>query len=59
MISQRHHLDLFLETSLFVGRVGHLLRAQRKLILHLARDPLLLAIQFGGIRHVEAAVGIE
>ena len=58
-IFQRHRNQFFLQTSFFVGRVRSLLRAQGKLILHLARDALLRAIKLRGIRHVEAAIAVE
>ncbi len=56
---QRNRHQLFLQPALFVGGIGGLLRAKRELILHLAGDALLFAIEFSGIGHVEAAVGVE
>ena len=58
-IAQRHRRQLFLQASGLVGGVGALLRAQRELVLHLARDALLLGIELGGVGHVQAAIAVE
>ena len=52
-------INLFLQAAFFVSGVGSLLRAQRELVLRLARDALLLTVKFGGVRHVETAIGVE
>ena len=59
MIPQRHRHNFFLQTPRLVRIVRTLLRTQRKLILHLARNRMLRAVQFGGIRHVRSAIGIQ
>ena len=51
--------QLFLQTSGLVGVVGAFLRAQGKLVLHLASYALLIGIEFGGIGHVQAAIRVE
>ena len=48
-IAQRDRRQLFLQASGLVGVVGALLRAQRELVLHLARDALLLGVKLGGV----------
>ena len=58
-IAQRDRRQLFLKPSRLVGIVGALLRAQRELVLHLARDALLLGVKLGGVGHVQAAIGVE
>ncbi len=58
-IDEVYRDDLFLQPARLVSRVGGLLRAQRVLIHVLARNALLLGVEFGGVGHVEAAVGIE
>ena len=58
-IAQRDRRQLFLQAPGFVGSVGILLRAQRELVLHLARDAVLLAVELGGVGHVEIAVAVE
>ena len=52
VILQRHWHQLFLNFSGFVRVVRFLLRAQRELILHLARDAELRSQQLRGVRHV-------
>ncbi len=59
MIPQRHRHQLFLNASFFISRIRPLLRPQRKLILHLPRDPLLRSIQLCGVRHIRPAIRIE
>ena len=59
VIAQWNRRQLFLQTPSFICRIRQLLRAQRKFILRLPRDPLLLAIQLGRVRHVEPAIGIK
>ena len=58
-ILQRHRNQLFLNAPALVGLVGQLLRTQCKLVLHGARDSLLLAVKLGGVGHVEPAVAVE
>ena len=58
-ILQLHGNQLFLQYSFFIGSVRSLLRPQGKLILHLARDPVLRAIKLGRVRHVRAAIAIQ
>ena len=50
---------LFLQPSSLVGFVSKLLRAQRELVLHLARDAVLPGVKLGRVRHVQAAIAVE
>ena len=59
MTAQRHRHQLFLNASFFIGRIRALLRPQRKLVLSLPRNPLLLAVELRRIRHVEPAIRIQ
>src|SRR3954467_1552580 len=59
LIEKLHRDSLFLQSTRLVSCVGTLLRAQRKFILHLASNSLLLGVNFGGIGHVQATVGVE
>src|SRR6185369_1257727 len=45
-VLQWHRHEFLLQSSSFVSIVSALLRTQRELILHLASDSLLLAVQF-------------
>ena len=58
-IFQRHRNQFFLQTSFFIGCICELLGTQSKFILHFASDALLRSVQLGGIRHVQAAIGVE
>jgi hypothetical protein len=58
-VLQLHRNQFFLESARFVSRIGSLLGAQCQLILRLASNALLLAIQFRRVCHVKPAVAVK
>src|SRR5256885_17114065 len=56
MIPQRHRHNFFLQTPRLVRIVRTLLGTQRKLILHLARNLMLRAVQLCAVWHPRPAI---